>query len=143
MMETDKVRKYLTESGDRKKKTLWLYHGTPAKNVDKILKSGFSLSYIKPRWVNDYAISALTTIEAVERYMRPGIATLKFKFSGNVYFYEYMGSGPYEGEFSSNARDFNRKVLAAGIDASRLYSERGPYQYYVYNVKKISNIQVV
>ena len=142
-METDKVKKYLIESEDTKKKTLWLYHGTPAKNVDKILKSGFSLSYIKPRWVNDYAISAMTTIKAVERYMRPGIATLKFKFSGNVYFYEYMGSGPYEGEFSSNARDYNRKMLSAGIDASRLHSERGPYQYYVYNVKKISNIQVV
>ena len=140
----DNIEKYLTESSDdTKKQTLWLFHGTPEKNVDKILKSGFSLSYIKPRWVNDYAISALTTRKAVEKYMRPGIVTLKFKFSGNVYFYEYMGSGPYEGEFSSNARDYNRKMLAAGIDASRLHSERGPYQYYVYNVKKISNIQVI
>ena len=143
MTVTDRIDKYLVESDETKKKTLWLYHGTPDKNVDKILKSGFNLSYIKPRWVNDYAISALTTKKGVEKYMRPGISILKFKFSGNVYFYEYMGSGPYEGEFSSNARDYNRKMLAAGIDASMLHSERGPYQYYVYNVKKISNIQVV
>ena len=62
----DNIEKYLTESSDdTKKQTLWLFHGTPEKNVDKILKSGFSLSYIKPRWVNDYAISALTTIKAV------------------------------------------------------------------------------
>ena len=144
-MGTDKVYKYLlTESEeDTKNQTLWLYHGTKSENVDKILKSGFSLSYIKPRWVNDYAISALTTKKAVEKYMRPGTSVLKFKFSGVVYFYEYFGEGPYAASFSSNAQDYNRKVVAAGIDAARIYSERGPYQYYVYNVKKISNIQVV
>ena len=143
-----KVRQYLTEldemDEDRvKKKTLWLYHGTSEKNVDKILKSGFSLSFIKPRWTNDYAVSALTTKKAVEKYMRPGTVILKFKFSGNVYNYEYFGSGPDAAQFSSNARDYTRKVVGSGIDASKIYSERGPYQYYVYNIKKISNIQVV
>lgn len=148
MTVTDKIDRLLNEVSyvdepQVKLKTLWLYHGTPEKNVDKILKSGFKLSYIKPRWTNDYAVSALTSKKAVEKYMRPGIVTLKFKFSGVVFFHEYMGEGPDAASFSSNARDYNRKVLASGIDAVRLYSERGPYQYYVHNVKKISNIQVV
>jgi hypothetical protein len=139
-----KFLKYIVESEDNiKKQTLWLYHGTKEKNVKNILKSGFNLLYIKPRYVNDYAISALTTKKAVDQYMSPNNVVLKFKFSGNVYFYEYMSSGPYAAEFSRNAKDYTRIMLKEGIDAARIYSERGPYQYYVYNVKKISNIQVV
>jgi len=144
MTVMDKINEYLIESDDSiKNQTLWLYHGTKEENVDKILKSGFNLSFIKPRWINDYAISALTTKKAVEKYMRPGTAVLKFKFSGVVFFYEYFGEGPYVAQFASNAREYTRKVVGDGIDAARIYSDRGPYQYYVYNPKKISNIQVV
>jgi len=149
MTVTDRIDKLLINEVDYvdepyvKKQTLWLYHGTPEKNVDKILKTGFNLSFIKPRWINDYAVSALTTKKGVLKYMRPGIVPLKFKFSGVVFFHEYMGEGPDSARFAKDARTYNRKVLASGIDAVRLYSERGPYQYYVHNVKKISNIQVV
>ena len=148
MTVTDKIDNLLSEIEDQdedqvKKQTLWLYHGTLKKNVDKILKGGFNLSFIKPRWINDYAVSALTTKKAVEKYMRPGTAVLKFKFSGVVYYYEYFGEGPDAARFAKDARTYNRKVVASGIDAARIYSERGPYQYYVYNPKKITNIQVV
>lgn len=148
MMVTGKLYKYLNEIEDVdepsvKNQSIFLYHGTKEANVDKILKSGFNLSFIKPRWINDYAISALTTKKAVEKYMRPGTAVLKFKFSGVVFFYEYFGEGPDAARFAKDARTYTRKVVASGIDAARIYSDRGPYQYYVYNPKKISNIQVI
>jgi len=142
-----KFKNYLYEESiddDRiKKKTLTLYHGTKIENVDKILKGGFRLIYTKPRFTNDYAVSSLTTKKGVERYMRRNIAILKFKFSGMVFFYDHFSSGPYAAELSSSPQAYTRRVLQEGIDASRLYSSRGPFQYFVYNVKKISNIQVV
>ena len=142
-----KFKNYLNEvsiDDDKiKKKTLTLFHGTKIENVNKILKSGFKLTYIKPRWINDYAVSALTTKKAIERYMRKNTSILKFKFSGTVYFYEHFGSNPYAGQLSSSAQAFTRALLKDGIDAARLYGDRGPYQYFIYNVKKISNIQVV
>jgi len=82
----DKVVKYLRE-GEEVKKTLTLYHGVKdPKNVAKILKTGFKLIYIRPRWTNDYAISAVKTRKQVENFFgRRDITVLKFKFTGNVY----------------------------------------------------------
>lgn len=143
-----KFKEYINESSmdsDKiKKKTITLFHGVKkTENVDKILKGGFKLSFIKPQWENDYAISAMTTKRSIEQFFGKRITTiLKFKFSGNVYFYEHFGSGPYSAQFSSSAQNYTRAVLKDSIDASRLYADRGPYQYFIYNVKKISNIQI-
>ena len=135
-----KLRQYFTEGEE--KKTLTLYHGVKnAKNVDKILKSGFKLIYINPQWQNDYAISAVKTKKQVTDFFGREVVVLKFKFSGNVYMldkFETVGS-EYVG-FPSTPQQYTRNIVKEGIDAVSLH---GGIQYFIYNIKKISNIQVV
>lgn len=135
-----KVRQYLTEGEE--KKTITLYHGVKnPKNVDKILKSGFKLININPQWQNDYAISAVKTKKQVADFFGREVAILKFKFSGNVYMLDKFETvGPEYVGFPSTPQQYTRNIVKEGIDAVALH---GGIQYFIYNPKKISNIQVV
>lgn len=137
---------YLNEQKvNTKKKTITLYHGVRKKeNVEKILKNGFKLQYINPRWTNDYAVSALTSSKGIKKYFgRDDIPILKFKFSGNVYIPEqrFETIPDYVTKFATSPREYTRNVVKAGIDAVDLGGK--PKQYFVYNTEKISNIELV
>lgn len=141
-----KIRDYLTEQKVKtQKKTLTLYHGVRKKeNVEKILKQGFKLEFIKPRWTNDYAVSALTSSKGIKKYFgRDDIPILKFKFSGNVYVptQRFETIPDYITKFASGPREYTRNVVKAGIDAVDLGGR--PKQYFIYNTEKISNIELV
>jgi hypothetical protein len=134
------MREILTE-GTVKKQTVTLYHGVrDPKTLKSILDGGFDLKYVKPRWENDYAVSALMSKKAVSKYMKAEMPILKFKVKGNV----WKSEGQFDslasdlGIMASDPVDFNRKVLKAGVDAAIL----GGGLVYVYNVKAISGIEV-
>jgi len=134
--------KYLLE-GEEKKQNLTLYHGVKkAENVDKILKGGFKLIHINPLWQNDYAISAVRTKKQVADFFGRRIVTvLKFKFSGNVFMLDQFDTiGPEYVGFPNSPQQYTRNLVKEGIDAVALH---GGIQYFIYNPKKISNIQVV
>jgi len=129
---------WLTE-GEEKIRTMTLYHGVrDTDNVKKILDGGFKLIYVRPRWVNDYAVSAAKSKKAVLKFFGRDIVVLKFKFRGNVWKgarFETLSS--WINSFSRESRKFTRDVLSAGIDAS----DQG-HTVFIYNVKKISNIEI-
>ncbi len=130
-----KFKQYLIES-QIKKRTVTMYHGVKkAENVQKILNQGFKLINIKPRWVNDYAVSAVKSKAAVLKYFGRDIAVIKFKFSGNMWSGDRWDT-PID-TFASRPQDYTRDILKEGIDAVDLGG-----QYFVYNVKKISNVEV-
>lgn len=137
----DKLKKYLTE-GKEVKENITLYHGVKnPKDVEKILKSGFRLIYINPRWQNDYAVSAVKTKKQVTDFFGREVVVLKFKFRGNVYVldrFDTVGS-EYVG-FPSTPQQYTRNIVKEGIDAVKL---SGNIQYFIYNPKKISNVEVV
>jgi hypothetical protein len=130
---------WLTE-GEIKNRTMTLYHGVKnADNVKKILDGGFKLIYIKPNWINDYAVSAAKSKAAVMKFFgnRPNIIVLKFKFKGKVWKGDQWDSLKDEvGSIASSPQQLTRDIVKAGIDAS----DQG--YVYIYNPKKISNIEV-
>lgn len=126
--------------GEVKNKTLTLYHGVKNNdNVKKILDGGFKLIYIKPNWVNDYAISATKSKASVQKFFgnRPNIVVLKFKFKGAVWKGDQWDSLKDEiGSFAGSPQQFTRDVVRNGIDAA----DQG--YVYIYNPSKISNIEI-
>jgi hypothetical protein len=126
--------------GEEKVRSMTLYHGVRnPDNVKKILAGGFKLIYIKPRWANDYAVSAAKSKKAVEAFFgRREIIVLKFKFKGNVWKgdkFETLDS--VVGIIAGSPQQYTRDVVRYGIDASDLGK-----QVFVYNIKKISNIEI-
>jgi hypothetical protein len=132
-------KQWLNE-GETKVRTLTLYHGVKkADNVKKILDKGFNLIYIKPNWVNDYAISATKSKASVKKFFgnRPNMVILKFKFRGNVWQGDRWDSLKDDiGSFASNPQQLTRDIVKAGVDAA----DQG--YVYIYNPKKISNIEI-
>ena len=142
-MQTFKT--WLTE-GEEKVRTMTLYHGVKnPDNVKKILDNGFNLIYVEPLWINDYAVSAAKSKKNVLKFFGRDVVVLKFKFRGNVW-----KGGQFEtlsrsvGILAQTAmgqkadpKRFTRDVIRHGIDAS----DQGQ-TVYVYNVNKISNIEI-
>lgn len=139
-----KVGKALSEAREEKQ-SITLYHGVKdLSNVQNILDRGFKLIYIKPRWINDYAISAVKSKKAVDNFFgKKKTAILKFKFSGNVYVLEdrFDTVPAWIVGYPSDAKQYTRNILKEGIDAVKLSGEW--HQYFIYNVNKISNIEVI
>lgn len=131
-------KQWLTE-GEEKVRTMTLYHGvTDPNNVKKILDGGFKLIFVRPRWVNDYAVSAAKSKKNVLKFFGRDITVLKFKFRGNVWKgarFETLSG--WINSFSRESREFTRDVLRAGIDAS----DQG-HTVFIYNPKKITNIEI-
>lgn len=134
----------LINEGEERKMKVTLYHGVKnPKNIPLILKHGFNLTYIKTLWVNDYAVSAVTSKKAVNDFFgKRDVTILQFKFNGNVYVLDgSFDSVPQDiTGFPSRPQDYTRNLLSNGIDAVSL---GGGIQYFIYNVKKISDIKVV
>lgn len=126
--------------GEEKVRTLTLYHGVKkAENVKKILDGGFKLIFIKPLWVNDYAVSATKSKASVKKFFgnRQNMVILKFKFRGNVWTGDRWDSLKDDiNSFAGSPQQFTRDVIAAGVDAA----DQG--YVYIYNPKKISNIEI-
>lgn len=133
----------LINEGEERKMRRTLYHGVKdERNVPLILKDGFKLTYIKTLWVNDYAISAVTSKKAVTDFFgKRNVTVLQFKFSGNVYVLDKFDSVPTDiAGFPATPQDYTRNLLRSGIDAVLI---GGGLQFFIYNVKKISDIRVV
>ena len=132
-------KQWLNE-GETKVRTLTLYHGVKnADNVKKILDKGFNLIFIKPRWINDYAVSATKSKASVKKFFgnRPDVIVLKFKFRGNVWKGDQWDSLKDEvGSFASSPQQLTRDIVKAGVDAADQSC------VYIYNPKKISNIEI-
>lgn len=130
---------YLTEAKITKTKTT-LYHGVrKERNVIKILEKGFSLLYIKPRWMNDNAVSTTRTKKAAQGWFgKREVTILKFKFNGTIMKLDAFEEASAElNIFPSDARDYTRKIIAEGVDAVDTGGA-----VYVYNLKAISNIEI-
>ena len=121
-------------------RTMRLYHGTTVKAAESILQHGFDLHRVKPRWVNDYAVSTLTNPKAVQRYFgdSPGKVVLEMTFRGNMSTVEEV---QIAAGLERRPEDYTRAVIKAGIDAV-LLDGTGARQVFVYNVKALSDIHV-
>lgn len=136
-----RLKRYLKE-GNIKKVTMTLYHGVkdPSK-LKNIMKMGFDLSYIKPNWTNDYAISALKSKSEIQKYFpNKVIPILKFKFIGSL----WKSSGSFDsidsdlGVYEDDPKKYSREIINSGVDAVEL----GGGLVYIYNLKKISKIEL-
>ena len=116
-----------------------LYHGT--RSADVILSQGFLLSKIQPRYINDYAMSALTNPKAVRKYMgpSPAIRILEVTFNGRVATTEEARGLTWS---ARTPQEYQKIMLAEGIDAV-LMGESGVKQFFVYNLKALSGWHVV
>ena len=102
--------------------TKTVYHGTTRENADAILAHGFSLDQVKPRWVNDLAVSAFTSELHVRRYLRnrDELVVLRLKVRGRWLRRRIFQSGPVE--HTTDAQEYTRRMIEAGIDAGRAIS---------------------
>ncbi len=123
--------------------TRTLYHVTKVENLPSLLKDGFDLTKVRPRWQNDYAVSlsAKPNLEKAMAYFMPNIAgttfdtqkyavvavTVKGRFMRDAD--EVAVSG------LSGARSFTQAAIKQGWDASD--------NVYVYNPRSITRIHVV
>jgi hypothetical protein len=122
-----RLQNYLTEA------TKILYHGvTDIKNVDVILKSGFSLQFVKPRYKTDYAISAAKSYQSARNWMGKDSMILQFKYSGTI-----TKTPPEIDTKKISAQEYTKKMLSMNIDAVDAGGA-----IFIYNIKKISNIEV-
>jgi len=130
----------MTHRVSTKRRTMKLYHGTRSDRADAIVRGGFDLGMVRPRWVNDYAVSTLTSPLAVQRYFgdRGDRTVLEMTFRGVVATSdEVRALVPY----SSGAVDYTRRVRAAGIDAVVLDGS-GARQVFVYNPDALTDVRV-
>jgi hypothetical protein len=118
--------------------TRTVYHGTTRERADAILAGGFSLNQIKTRWMNDLAVSALTSEGAVRRYFgKHEKVVLRLKVRGRWLRLHSFERGPVE--HAANARDYTRRMVDAGVDA--IHMDGG--LVYVYNPDAIQSIEEV
>ncbi len=118
--------------------TKTVYHGTTRENADPILANGFSLDRIKPRWMNDLAVSTFTTERAVRRFFgKREVVVLRLKVRGRFLRLARFETGPVEG--AANAKDYTRRMVDAGVDA--VHREGGAV--YIYNPDTIQSVEEV
>lgn len=125
--------------------TIIAYHVTKVENVDSILKKGFDLFSVKPRWVNDWAVSCtVKSLQAAEKYFsmtgkplnRDKYAVLKVIFRGRVHREYDDTSTP---ALAGSPQAYNREMKGMGYDAALLPNGH----MYVYNVKAIEKVTPV
>src|SRR3989304_4288041 len=106
----------------KKHERLGLYHGVKEpKNVEPILKKGFSLFPIRPLWTNDWAISTVPTAKAVRNFFgKRDVTVLKLEFDGNIIDNDELGW-----ILADSPQDYTHKILDMGIDAVRLDGDFG------------------
>lgn len=121
-------------------RTMRLYHGTTQARAEAILRDGFDLNRIKSRWVNDWAVSVLTSPTAILKYFgnKPGMVVLEMTFRGTV---AELSDVQHIGSMAASPQDYNRRVRAEGIDAVALAGS-GARQVFVYNPATLSSIHI-
>lgn len=125
----------LNEKVEHRKKVF--YHGVKKhEDVDKIIKNGFDLTFIKPLWSNDYAISVLTTPQDVRKFFGKDVPVLKLEFEGDI-----AGPDDFNNVYSNSPQDYTRKIVASGIDAVQLGGNGG--QFFIYNPKAIKRVTLL
>jgi hypothetical protein len=118
--------------------TKTVYHGTTHERADAILAHGFNLDQVKTRWTNDLAVSALTSERAVRKYFgRREVVVLRLKVRGRWARRNSHAEGPVD--HATDARDYTRQVVAAGIDA--IHMDGG--LIYIYNPDAIQSVEEV
>lgn len=118
--------------------TKTLYHATSRQAADAILAHGFDLMQIKPRWMNDAAVSTTTSESAARRVFRStDKVILRLKVRGRIYRHGYFASGPIQ--HAANARDYTRQMVDAGWDAAHLTGGT----VYIYNPRAIQSVEEV
>lgn len=115
-----------------------LYHATNYENVKSILENGFDLKKVKIRFINGYAISFMDNLNRLKQYFGNSInklAILQVDFNGKI-----EDSTNLKNISGANYIDYTNKLIRIGkIDAVRLNDGL----VYVYNISKISNIELI
>lgn len=121
-------------------KTMTLYHVTKLDKVDSILKNGFDLTKVKPRWKNDYAVSATKgKKQATAYFSRTGQDIDETKYA----LLEIKVKGRYTKtetpvEYAYDPQDYNKRIISKGLDGQNFKA-----MVYVHNVKSIASIEHV
>ena len=125
---------------DSKVVTKKVYHITKRENAEKILEEGFKLSHVRPRWLNDYAVSLSVGQAKAERYFTATDQT----FNEEKYaVLEVTIKGRYTDEnlpvgSAYSPQDYTSKITKLGWDGQDLNGV-----YYVHNPKSITSIKHV
>jgi hypothetical protein len=130
-------------------KTFKAYHVTRKENAEKILKEGFNLGLVKPRWNNDYAVSLSSGKKAAMDYFskRDPKTGKALPFDSDKYtLLEVSGKGRLfkGGGFdtpqiqASDPKTYNQRMIASGYDGHDLHGI-----VYVHNTKAIKSIRAV
>lgn len=129
-------------------KTYTAYHVTRRENVESILKNGFDLNKVEPRWQNDYAVSLSRGEKAAREYfskidlktgkvqsMSDKYALLEVKVKGRL----FKGSGfDSPVSYASSPRDWTHQLIKQGLDGQ----DQGSV-IYVNNPRAITSIREV
>jgi hypothetical protein len=120
-----------------------VYHVTPRKNVEAILTQGFDLHLVKPRWVNDYAVSFSRGLKSAQKYFaKTGqemnvarYAVLEVVFRGRLFTGQQFDAPAIR---AASPQDYRYQALAQGLDGLD-----GNSFIYLYNPKCILTIREV
>lgn len=136
-------------------KTKKMYHVTTREGAEKILREGFDLSKVKPRWRNDYAVSLGGSAKGVRLFFTRGMGRSGAKLAERVKKYPFPKDKvilevEVKGRFgdmnqvsqtvgaSSSPQDYTSRAARAGYDAAGNSATT-----YVYNPQAIRSIRVV
>lgn len=127
-------------------KTIRAYHVTKRENAESILKNGFDLRKVKPRWINDYAVSlSKGKQDSVDYFSRVdpktnkpiGMDTSKYALLEVTLKGRIGGHDDVKG-FSHTAMQYRQDVIDQGYDGQDL-----GLQIYLHNPQAISQIREI
>lgn len=125
---------------DIKVTTKTLYHVTTKDNLESISKNGFDLSKVKPRWMNDYAVSLSTTQADAEKFFsKPGqslddkYVVLAVRVKGR-----FAPSNKSPVMSATGPKDYTKQMIANGVDGLAMNAA-----YYIHNPSSIQSIRPV
>lgn len=119
------------------------YHVTTRENAEKILKEGFDLEKVKPRWLNDRAVSlskgrkkdAVTYMaNDFDSWKKRDLVLLEVTTKGRS-FDQYDRDAGLFFENKSSPQAYTKSIIDAGWDAFNFR--------YIYNPKAITKIHLV
>jgi hypothetical protein len=120
------------------------WHVTKRENVDSILKDGFDVSKINPRWNNDLGVSLSTSsLKTAAKYMMKNTPDAKFDANKYAVLEVDVSGRSYDMDkdqtlgLGTDARGYTRDAIQKGFDL------RGGAITYVYNDKAIKSVKLV
>ena len=114
------------------------YHGTTREAAEAILKSGFDLSKVRPRWQNDLAVSMASSISGVQKHFGKdakgrGEVILKITWKGR-----HVTDPRDLNVQAKDAKSYTHAVVKSGVDAAKSGGTT-----YLYNPDAIESIEIV